>query len=66
MKAMKEQTKDVQNEFNMRLTQVLVVSYLSLYELDSHPGAIRCLTFLLDVFLWILDYNSVQGAGPKH
>lgn len=63
---MKQQTKDVQNEFNMRLTQVLVVSYLSLYDLDLHPGAGRRLTFLLDIFLWILDYNSVQGAGPKY
>lgn len=48
MKAMKEQNRDVQNEFNMRVTQVIVVSYLSLYELDSHPGAVRCLTFLIE------------------
>lgn len=51
VKAMKQQTKDVQNEFNMRLVQVLCIPTLSF-----------CVTLFNLTFLVLKTFNSCMGC----
>lgn len=62
-KAMLQQTKDVHNEFNMRVTQVVKNSSF----LFVSWGRLFLLMFAIVIFLVsLLDCHSVQGTGAKY
>jgi len=63
VKAMKQQNKDVTNEFNIRLTDV---SYTSRVSYVWFELSLCVHIFQIMLFYGIPDYNPIQGARTQH